>query len=101
MCLTEKMKKISLFIVGLLPLPAFASGYGDDSSGFMVVTILQNLCSLLQSDVARVLFILGIIGVGYYTFADPMIGKKKGICVLVGIGIVFSATYIGNKLLGS
>jgi type IV secretory pathway VirB2 component (pilin) len=84
----------------LLPMSARASGLGGDG-GFDLVNVLQNLCSMLQGPLARVLLGLGIIGVGYATFINPMMGKKKGISVIIGIGIVFSATYIGSKLFGS
>ena len=96
----KRMMQYKVFLLSvLLPIVSRADGFGGDG-GFDLVNVLQNLCAMLQGPLAKTLFVLGIIGVGYATFINPMMGKKKGIAVIVGIGIVFSASYIGSKLFG-
>ena len=68
---------------------------------FKLVSILQGLINLLNSDVARVLFILAIIGVGFSWLYLGQIPKRQALGVIMGIGIVFSASYIAQQLLGS
>jgi len=69
-----------------------------DSSGFKLDSILSALISLLNGDIARVIFILGIIGVGYGWLGKGVIPKNRAIGVIAGIGVVFSASYIAQQL---
>jgi type IV secretory pathway VirB2 component (pilin) len=79
------------------PLPAFADSGQDTLSN-----VLNGLISLLTSTPARLMFVLSIIGVGYGTLALGKIPKEKAVAIVVGIGIVFSASYIAQKMgLGS
>ena len=75
------------------PISARAS-----SGGFVLVNILQGLVQLLNSGVARVIFVVSIIGVGYGWLYLGRIPKDKAIGAIIGIGIVFSASYIGQQL---
>jgi type IV secretory pathway VirB2 component (pilin) len=64
----------------------------------MLSSVLTSLIKLLTSTPARLLFVLSIIGIGYGTLALGRIPKEKAVAAVVGIGIVFSASYIAQKL---
>ena len=83
-----------LFLVGqTTSSPASAA-----TGGFQVVNILQSLIQLLNSEIARVIFVLAIMGVGYGWLYMGRIPKERAVGAIVGIGIVFSASYIAQKL---
>ena len=82
------------FLIGnLYSSPTFAA-----TGGFQVVNILQSLIQLLNSEIARVIFVLAIMGVGYGWLYMGRIPKERAVGAIVGIGIVFSASYIAQKL---
>ena len=66
--------------------------------GFKLTSILQALITLLSSDIARVIFVLAIIGVGYMWLYVGRLPKGTAISAIIGIGIVFSAPYIAQQL---
>ena len=76
------------------PSLAFASNTGGD----VISSVLSGLISLLTSTPARLMFVIAIIGVGYGTLALGKIPKEKAISVVIGIGIVFSASFIAQKM---
>ena len=88
---------IRFFLFGLLatvmPSLAFA-----DTGGFQLVSILESLIDLLQSDIARIIFVLSILGIGYGWLYLGRIPKGRAIGAIIGIGIVFSASYIAQQL---
>ena len=69
-----------------------------NSDGFQLANILQALIQLLNSDIARIIFVLSIIGVGYGWLYMGRIPHGRAIGAIVGIGIVFSASYIAQQL---
>lgn len=73
---------------------AYAAGTGND----MLSSVLESFIKLLTSTPARLIFVLSIIGIGYGTLALGRIPKEKAVAAIVGIGIVFSASYIAHKL---
>jgi len=75
------------------PSLAFADSGQDTLSN-----VLNGLISLLTSTPARLMFVISIIGVGYGTLALGKIPKEKAVAIVVGIGIVFSASYIAQKM---
>ena len=77
----------------LSPSLAFADSGQDTLSN-----VLNGLISLLTSTPARLMFVISIIGVGYGTLALGKIPKEKAVAIVVGIGIVFSASYIAQKM---
>lgn len=66
--------------------------------GFRLASILQALINLLSSDVARIIFVLSIIGVGYMWLFLGRLPKGAAISAIIGIGIVFSAPFIAQQL---
>jgi len=83
---------LPLLVMSLSPSLALA-----DSSD-MISSVLDGLISLLTSTPARLMFVVAIIGVGYGTLALGKIPKEKSVAIIVGIGIVFSASYIAQKM---
>lgn len=65
---------------------------------FQLVTILKALIHLLTSDIAKIIFVLSIIGVGYAWLFMGRIPKSAAVAAIIGIGLVFSAPYIANQL---
>ena len=86
-------KRFTLFPLLLTPTVAFANT-GHDT----LTSVLNGLISLLTSTPARLMFVLAIIGVGYGTLALGKIPKEKAIAIVIGIGIVFSASFIAQKM---
>lgn len=89
---------ITSSIVGIILFPALAYA---DNGGFQLTTILQQFISLLNSDIARLLFVIAIIGVGYGWLYMGRIPKSRALGAIIGIGIVFSASYLGQRLIGA
>jgi len=69
-----------------------------DSGGFQLQSILQALINFLNGGIARTLFVLSIIGVGYGWLYLGRIPQGRAIGAIIGIGIVFSASYIAQQL---
>jgi type IV secretory pathway VirB2 component (pilin) len=69
-----------------------------DVGNDMLSSVLMSLINLLTSTPTRLIFVLSIIGIGYGTLALGRIPKEKAIAAILGIGIVFSASYITQKL---
>lgn len=67
-------------------------------SGFQLADILKQLITLLSSDVARIIFVLAIVGIGYGWLYLGKIPQGRAIGAIIGIGIVFSAPYIATQL---
>lgn len=78
----------------LLPKVASASEIDSDH----ISTVLQGLIHLLTSTPAKLLFVVSIIGVGYATLYLGQLPKERALAVVVGIGIIFSASYIAQQL---
>jgi type IV secretory pathway VirB2 component (pilin) len=88
-----KKSRIFILLLSFTPMLALA---GDDSN--MLSSILSSLTDLLTSDIAKIIFILSIIGVGYGWLYLGSIPKGRAIGAIVGIGIVFSAGWIARQL---
>lgn len=88
-----------LFILTLIFSPSLAlASTGQDT----LTSVLSGLIGLLTSTPARLVFVISIIGVGYGTLALGKIPKERAMAIVIGIGIVFSASYIAQKMgLGS
>lgn len=71
----------------------YASGDSD-----MLSSVLSGLISMLTSTPAKLMFVLSIIGVGYGTLALGQIPKERAVTIVIGIGIIFSASYIAQKM---
>jgi len=82
----------SLFFL-LLPNAVFASTSSDQ-----ITPILNGVIQLLSSGIARLIFVLAIVGVGYGWLYLGRLPKERAIAAIVGIGIVFSATWIAQQL---
>lgn len=95
-------KKINNFLKKRLPILLFAClpslAFADSGDSDMLSSVLNGLIRLLSSTPARLIFIVAIIGVGYGTLALGKIPKEKAIGIIIGIGIVFSASYIAQKM---
>lgn len=89
----QRIKKWLFTMIALLPRLAFA-----DSSGFALASILQSLVHLLNSEIARIVFVLAIIAVGYGWLYLGRIPKQRALGAIIGIGIVFSASNIAQQL---
>ncbi len=84
------------FYLMLLFFPGFA--IAADAGGDAMSNVLSGLIGLLTSTPARLVFVVAIIGVGYGTLALGKIPKQRAIATVIGIGIVFSASYIAKKM---
>jgi type IV secretory pathway VirB2 component (pilin) len=91
----KKISKLSLSGLIFFFLPSLASA---DNGSDMLSSVLSGLISLLTSTPARLMFVIAIIGVGYGTLALGKIPKEKAVAIVVGVGIVFSASYIAQKM---
>ncbi|NNM59315.1 MAG: TrbC/VirB2 family protein [Legionellales bacterium] len=93
----KKFKSLSTGLVSsLLPFPAFAFGGGgnDISQG------LKNVMDLITGDIGTTLCTLAIIGVGFLWLKLGKIEKEVALSVILGVGVVYSATYIAQTVLG-
>ena len=70
----------------------------SNGNGDMISNVLSGLIDLLTSTPARLVFVVAIIGVGYGTLALGKIPKEKAVAIVIGIGIVFSASFIAQKM---
>ena len=94
-----KLKKIMNKRVSILALifsPSLA--FADSGSSDMLSSVLGGLIGILTSTPARLMFVVAIIGVGYGTLALGKIPKEKAVAIVIGIGIVFSASFIAQKM---
>ncbi len=88
------MKRYGLMIaLWCSPSLALASDGGD-----MMSTVLSGLIGILQSTPARLMFVLAIIGIGYLTLSVGKLPKEKAVIAVIGIGVVFSASYFAQKM---
>lgn len=78
----------------LLALPA------TSHAATTIESILTKSASLLQGSMARALGILAIIGCGYLCIVKQQLPKEKLAMVLLGLGLIFSASYIYTKVVG-
>ncbi len=93
--LTKKLiKQLPVFLLACSPSLALAY----DGSSDVISSVLRGLIELLASTPARLMFVVAIIGVGYGTLALGKIPKERAVSIVVGIGIVFSASYIAQKM---
>jgi len=94
--------KLKNFIKKRLPILALVCSpslaFADNGSGDMISSVLSGLISILTSTPARLMFVVAIIGVGYGTLALGKIPKEKAVAIVIGIGIVFSASFIAQKM---
>ena len=82
--------------LGFLCSPTLA--LADNGSGDMISSVLSGLIGVLTSTPARLMFVVAIIGVGYGTLALGKIPKERAVAIVIGIGIVFSASFIAQKM---
>ncbi len=84
---------ILFILMSSAPLATFADSGQDMLSG-----VLGGLINLLTATPARLMSVAAIIGVGYGTLALGKIPKEKAMTIAIGIGIVFSASYIAQRM---
>lgn len=92
----KRNAKKAMIYAGALCTPGIA--LADD--GNVITKILNILIGILQGDIARGLMVLSIIGIGYSWLSLGKISKTAAIISLIGIGLVFSAGWIGGQLIG-
>jgi len=94
-----KLKKTfkSRFYVLLFALSPSIT-FADNGSSDMLSSVLSGLIGVLTSTPARLMFVVSIIGVGYGTLALGKIPKEKAVAIVIGVGIVFSASFIAQKM---
>jgi type IV secretory pathway VirB2 component (pilin) len=98
----NKLKNSSKYIYGILlslaaPCVATADPLGE---GTQVSSVLHNLVSYLTGDIAKIVAIIAVIGLGYSCYRGQMEMKRAG-AIVIGIAIVFSASSIVSMLSGS
>ncbi len=81
------------FCIFLFPQWCLAAGETD-----VISSVLSGLIDILTSTPARLVFVLAIIGIGYGTLALGKVPKQRAIATVIGIGIVFSASYLAQKM---
>lgn len=89
-------KKLKLLVMTLAVMPSLAMA--DPSGSNALSSVLSGLIKLLQSTPARLLFVVAIIGIGYGTLALGKIPKERAVAIIIGIGIVFGASYIAQQM---
>jgi type IV secretory pathway VirB2 component (pilin) len=98
----KKLQRSSLkyaFILILLFSPTLV--LADDIGGLnsdMLASILQSLITLLTSTYARLFMVIAIVAVGYLWMWKGSIPSGRAISTLIGIGIVFSASFLCTTL---
>ena len=91
----NEIRRVYFVILASVFYPSLAlADTGED----MLSSVLNGLISMLTSTPARLMFVIAIIGVGYGTLALGKIPKERAIAIVVGIGIVFSASFIAQKM---
>ena len=80
------------FLCLLLPVGAYA---GDD---FALTTVLNSLSTLLTGAIAKAIFMLAIIGVGYAWLYLGKMPTSRAMGVIIGIGIIYGASYLSKNL---
>lgn len=97
------MKKLSqsllnrfVFVCWVLcsPTLVFAGSTGGDA----ISQGLSGLIGFLQSTPARLLFVLAIIGIGYSTLHLGKLPKNQAVAYVIGIGLVFGASYVAQQI---
>lgn len=91
----KRILPLPWILVGLWSPPGIALA---DSGQDTLSNVLNGLIDLLTSTPARLIFVVAIIGVGYGTLALGRIPKQRALAIVIGIGIVFSASYIAQKI---
>ena len=81
-------------LLGTITMPATVF---SDTNTDKVQSILQGLADLLSGTWARLIFIIAIIGVGYGLISGKM-EKGRALMIVLGIAIVFSASYIATTI---
>jgi type IV secretory pathway VirB2 component (pilin) len=99
---TNMLKQRILFFscMFLVAQPTFAFslfGNGND----VLSTALQNLAGYLSSTPAAAIGVLAIMGIGYAAIAMGKIPKHQAITIIIGIGVIYSAAFLMNKLFPS
>ncbi len=90
------MKNNKVWAFSLCAVPQFC--LAGVSQGDALSTVLSGLISLLTSTPARLLAVIAIIGIGYSTIALGTIPKSRAITTVVGLGLVFGASFIMQDL---
>lgn len=67
-------------------------------NGSQITSILTKLVELLQSNIARCLAVIAIVGVGYATVYLGRMPKERAISIVLGICIIFGAKTILQSL---
>ncbi len=88
----KKKAFLSIILLCVAPI-VFATNGGDVISG-----MLENLVGLLQSKMARLSAVVAFIYVGYSTLYLGRMQKDRACAVVLGLGIIFSAGFIMEKL---
>ena len=89
---TEIMKNVALAAIlaaAVMPMPAFAQVAADG--------LFQKILAVLTGTVAKVIAAIAIVLCGFATMAGR-IDKGMFMSVLVGIVIIFSASWIVNEI---
>ena len=86
----------NILVSMLLPVPCFASLGGND-----IATALNNLVDLITGEIGTTLCTLAIIGVGFAWLKFGKIEKEIALSVILGIGIIYSASYLAITTLGA
>lgn len=89
------MKRLHLICVVLLLIPSAV--FAIDNTD-VISTLLENVVSLLQSKIARLSAVIALIYVGYSTLYLGRMEKERAFAVILGLGIIFSAGFIMEKL---
>ena len=74
------------------------SPWARADSGSQITSILTKLVELLQSNIARCLAVIAIVGVGYATVYLGRMPKERAISIVLGICIIFGAKTILQNL---
>ncbi len=92
---SQTFNKSRLFAMLLCFSPTLALA---DNNQDMLSSILTKLTDLLTSDIAKLIFVLSIVGIGYGWLYLGRIPKGRAIGAIAGIGIIFSAGWIAQQL---
>ncbi len=89
--------QLTIVLLFLCPTLALAANFGGIDSD-MLTTVLQGLVTLITSTYARLFMVIGIVAVGYLWMWKGSIPSGRAISTIIGIGIVFSASFLCTAL---
>ena len=88
--------KLNNWLLGLMALPSTSFAAGSNK----LVSIFDNVITLLTSTLARGVGITAIVAVGYLYLVQNRIDKRPAISIIVAIGIIIGGPGLYDTIAG-